>query len=246
MPLEFSFTTTELVTIDAPVSAPSGIVYSTNPYKAEAADGKTYFVKGPDLEIVFAELAGCKLAAAVGIPVPPVAVCSADGLLLAGSQKMEQAFRDASVPLKRPEKIVNLEDLYSTIAVDTWLGNTDRNFGNVLAIPFGDDKIELVMIDFEKSATLRQHPRINSTLIEYGKLWPTAELGQRARELKKRDPPMAILQRIAAIDEQRCRELLAPIVSALQGVSWVEDSVGAIVSRGANIRMAVEAVWQST
>lgn len=246
MPPEFSFCTTELVTMDSPVSAPSGIVYSTNPYKAEAANGKTYFVKGPDPEIVFAEIGGCLLAASVGLVVPPVAVCSATGTLLAGSEKVEQAFRDVSIPLKRPERVSNIGDLHSVIAVDAWLGNTDRNLGNILAGPSAGGRVELVMIDFEKSAALRRHPRIKSTLIEYRSLWPTGELGQRARELKPLYPPPVILQSIVAISEVRCREVLAPLIHAIgNDVPWVEDGVGTVVARAKDIKKIVEAVWQS-
>jgi hypothetical protein len=246
MPPEFSFCITELITIDSPVSAPAGIVYSTNPHKAEAANGKTYFVKGPEPEIVFAEIGGCLLAASVGLLVPAVAICSAEGRLYAGSEKVDQAFRDVSIPLKRPERVANIGDLHSVIAVDAWLGNTDRNLGNVLAGPSARGRIELVMIDFEKSAALRRHPRIKSTLIEYRSLWPTGELGQRARELKPLYPPLAILQNIIATTEDRCREVLRPLVQALGNeVPWVEDSIGAVISRAKEVNKIVEAVWQS-
>src|ERR1051326_3318565 len=89
---QFSFCVTQLMTLDSHMSAPSGIVYSTNPRKAEAVNGKTYVVKGPELETVFAELAGCMLAATVGIPVPPVAVCVADDEKLQEARMLSKAF----------------------------------------------------------------------------------------------------------------------------------------------------------
>jgi hypothetical protein len=241
----FSFSITELVTLDSPVSAPAGIVYSTNPYTAEAENGKTYFVKGPELEIVFAEIAGCLLASSVGIPVPAVALCSAGGERLAGSEKVDEAFRDSSVPLKRLERISNLEDLYNVIVVDAWLGNTDRNLGNVLAAPSGEGRAELVMIDFEKSAALRRHPRVQSTLIEYRNLWPTGELGERARELRPLFPPQPILQKIAAVNKNKCLEVLHPLIDSIGQVAWADDSVGAVASRAESIRKTAEAVWKS-
>ncbi|HEX3105334.1 MAG TPA: hypothetical protein VHQ22_12875 [Terriglobales bacterium] len=160
---QFSFCITELMTLDSHMSAPSGIVYSTNPRKAEAVNGKTYVVKGPELDTVFAELAGCMLAAAVGIPVPPVAVCVANDEKLAGSENVEQSFRDASVPLRRPAKVVNLVDLYNVIVVDCWLGNTDRNLGNVLASSVSDGGVELGYLGG------RQHRGYSSAKSEHSK-----------------------------------------------------------------------------
>ena len=245
MSRQFSFCVTQLMTLDSHMSAPSGIVYSTNPRKAEAVNGKTYVVKGPELETVFAELAGCMLAATVGIPVPPVAVCVADDEKLAGSENVEQSFRDASVPLRRPTKVVNLVDLYNVIVVDCWLGNTDRNLGNILAVAAPHGGAELVMIDFEKASALRPHPRIKSTMIEYRKLWPTDELGQRARELRPLLPPLAVMGRISEVSEQRCTQVLEPLIEALGAVPWAGDSIGAIAQRGRNIQKLMEEVWRS-
>jgi hypothetical protein len=245
VPLDFSFCTTDLITVDSPVSSPAGIVYSTNPHLAEASNGKTYFVKGPQLEVVFPEIAGCLLAASVGIPVPAIALCSAGADMLAGSEKVEQAFRDASVPLKRPEKITNIEDLYNVIVVDSWLGNTDRNLGNVLAVASAE-KVILVMIDFEKAAALRPLPRIQSSLIEPRSLWPTSELGGYARKIKPLYPPTAVLQTVRSMTEERCRNILQPLLNPLGPVPWAEDSIGALVARAGNIDKIVEAVWRST
>src|SRR5262249_30332758 len=163
-------------------------------------------------------------------PVPAIALCSAEGNNFAGSENVTQAFRDASVPLRRPQKLANLEDLYNAVVIDSWLGNNDRNLGNVLAVASGE-RVALVMIDFEKSATFRPHPRIQSTLIEYRKLWPTAELGQRARELRPLYPPQATLQAISGIDEEKCRTILRPLLDAIGPVPWGEDSIGALASR---------------
>lgn|GEM_PF-1977362 len=242
---QFSFCVTELMTLDSHISAPSGIVYSTNPRKAGAVNGKTYVVKGPEVETVFAEIAGCMLAAAVEIPVPPVALCLAEENKLAGSENVEQSFRDASIPLKRPAKVANMEDLYNVIVVDCWLGNTDRNLGNVLALSSSNGGVELVMIDFEKAATLRPHPRIKSTMIEYRKLWPTDELGQRAKELRPMVPPPRIVERISRLTEDPCREILNPLITALENVTWAEDSIGAVAQRSRNIQRIVEEVWRS-
>jgi hypothetical protein len=65
---------TNLTTLDSTVSAPPGIVYSTNPRRAEGEDGYSYFVKGPATEIAFAEIAGCLFAAEAGLLVPESSV----------------------------------------------------------------------------------------------------------------------------------------------------------------------------
>ena len=201
-------------------------------------------MKGPQLEVVFAEIGGCLLAARLGIPVPSVAICLADADKFAGSEKVEQAFRDASVPLKRPEKITNLQDLYNVIVVDSWLGNTDRNLGNVLAVASGE-RLTLVMIDFEKSAALRPLPRIQSTLLEPRSLWPTAELGEYARRMKPLYPPPTAIQAVETMNEERCRNTLQPLLLALGRVPWADDSIAALASRAGNISKIVEAVWRS-
>jgi hypothetical protein len=48
--------------------------------------------------------------------------------------------------------------LFEVIAVDTWLVNDDRNMGNIVGSSVGDGRIEVFMIDFEKSRTLAQNP----------------------------------------------------------------------------------------
>ena len=75
----------ELATLDEVVGQSAGLVYSTQPRRAVGSNGVDYFVKGPDPEIVFAELAGCSLARAVGIPVAAVDLCMFEGQRYAGS-----------------------------------------------------------------------------------------------------------------------------------------------------------------
>jgi hypothetical protein len=60
----------ELLTLDNEVPGPVGIVYSTAPRTAIGLDGKTYYVKGRNHVLAFSEVCGCRLAAAVGLPVP--------------------------------------------------------------------------------------------------------------------------------------------------------------------------------
>ena len=169
---------TELLTFDSRVSAPEGIVYSTSPRRAEGEDGHSYFIKGPDVEVTFAESAGCSFAMEVGLLVPPVAVCSFGDDRYCGSRKVADSLRDVAAWLRRPQRISNRNDLYSVIVVDAWLANTDRNHGNVLGRSTHGSEIEVVMIDFEKSKTLRPNPIIESGMVGPASLWPTGELGQ--------------------------------------------------------------------
>ena len=86
--MQFSYSRTTLLTIDDPVVAPKGLVYSTSPRRAEGLNGRSYFIKGTDHETVFAEVAGCILANAVGLPIPAVALCDFDGTKFAGSEDL--------------------------------------------------------------------------------------------------------------------------------------------------------------
>jgi hypothetical protein len=65
----FSFGSIELLTFDDKVQSGSGLVYSTNPNTGTDHDGEKYFIKGPEPEVAFAELAGCVVANAVGLTV---------------------------------------------------------------------------------------------------------------------------------------------------------------------------------
>src|SRR5262249_41819380 len=93
-----------LLTIDEQVRAPYEVVYSTNPRRAEGSNHLSYFIKGPNIEIVFAEIAGCLLAKEVGLQVPDVAACEFEGETYAGSVKVGDAVRDIEPWLKRPQR----------------------------------------------------------------------------------------------------------------------------------------------
>lgn len=235
---------TELLTLDSRVSAPEGIVYSTSPRRAEGQDGHSYFIKGPHVEVAFAELAGSSFAREVGLVVPPVAVCSFDDEKYCGSRKVADSLRDVSAWLNRPEKITNQNDLYSVIVVDAWLANSDRNFGNVLGRSTHGSQIEVVMIDFEKSATLRPHPLIESGMVRPASLWPTAELGQVLRRTKPLHPPQNILERIGQITQQRCVEIINEVVSKLGPVAWADNSIEAVSRRAVRISEIAGEVWR--
>jgi hypothetical protein len=94
--VQFSYSRTTLLTIDEPVVAPKGLVYSTSPRRAEGDNGRSYFIKGHENnEAIFAEIGGCILANAVGLPVPAVALCDFEDAQFAGSEDLG-GIRDVS------------------------------------------------------------------------------------------------------------------------------------------------------
>lgn len=238
----FSFSAVNLLTLDERVSAPDGIVYSTGPRKAEGEDEGSYFVKGPDLEIVFAELCGAVLASAVGLPVPPAAACACENGVMAGSRAVE--IRDVKPFLSKPRNVANFEDLFSMVVVDTWLCNIDRNSGNVVGSSFGHTELELMCIDFERAVALHPNPTTSAAMIRPEKLWPTGELGASLRRAKPLFPPAEMIRRISGITSARCRELIEPVCAALPEVPWVEDCVFAVGSRATRIGQLAQEVWR--
>jgi hypothetical protein len=190
----FTFGSVNLTTLDGAVAEGTGLVYSTAPQRAVGDDGGDYFVKGPDREVVFAELAGCVLANAVGLTVPSVRACQVAGEFLAGSRLVSN-IRMIAPFLDQRQRVSNFEDVFDAVVVDIWLGNTDRNMGNIIGNRLKSGLIEFVFIDFEKSVTLRRFPTINSAGILDRDLWPRYELGDKLRRHKPPVAPRAMMDR---------------------------------------------------
>lgn len=233
-----------LLTLDDPVKSPFGVVYSTSPRRAEGENEVSYFTKGPALEIAFAEIAGCTLAREVGLLVPDVATCVWGEEVLAGTAHVK-GDRDASHWLGRRQRVVNFESLFDAIVTDIWLANEDRNMGNVLARRTRDNQVEFVFIDFEKSAALRPEPLIRTTMLNPRQLWPTSELGQALRAIRPPHPPQHIIQRIRALSQDRCSEIIRDVVAAIGiPVPWEDNSIQSISNRAGRIQQLAEEVWQ--
>jgi hypothetical protein len=233
-----------LVTLDSRVIGPTGIVFSNAPETATGSDGKTYYVKGWDSEVAFAEVAGCLLAAEAGLRVPVAAVCSFNGRLCAGVEEVERPIRTISPWLAKMDRIVNRSDLYAVIAVDTWLANDDRNMGNLVGSPAEDGRILLSMIDFEKSKTLRRNPTIESDGVGPRALWPTSELGNLLRQ-EKPPVPTDIIGRIRALPRQRIEAIVRPVAEDLAFVDWSDGSIDVLLNRAERIRALLEEVWRA-
>jgi hypothetical protein len=207
-------------------------------------DGDSYFIKGPELDVVFAELAGCELAREIGITVPPVAACKLDGNVFAGSEAVVEAWRDVEPFLARPHKVSNFQELFATLVVDIWLANKDRNLGNIVGRAASKSQIEFVLIDFEKSATLRPTPTILSTMLAPRLLWPSGTLGMVLRQNRPLTPPAAIVSAIARLSRDKMRDVLSGVQSAIGcDIPWLDDSINALGTRADRIGQIVEEVW---
>lgn len=239
----FSFEIIRLMTLDDRVGGDSGIIYSTSPHKAIGEDGETYFIKGPEKEIVFAELAGCILANAAGINVPCVRACVFDDLIYAGSREVS-SLRLVAPWLKGSHAASNLYEIFAAIVVDIWLGNVDRNMCNIVGDQLPRGGVELVFIDFEKSVTLRPNPLIQSPMINPRELWPRNELREYLIDCKPLHPPVGTVQRIQQFDTDVCSTLIHPVVQALGGVEWAESSVLALEHRARTIADRSTEVWR--
>src|SRR5262245_7326096 len=236
----------DLLTLDEVVGASAGFVYSTQPRRAQGQNGIDYFVKGPDQPVVFPELTRCLLAAAAGIPVADVDICQLDGMKEAGSRSIADIGRNVK-PWLHPARAANFAALYSTIVVDAWLVNEDRNLGNVLAMSRGKGTVDLVMIDFEKSVALRPNPIVTSPTIPPQKHWPRGELGDLLTASRPFHPPTDPLKPIRPLAEKTTEidRIVAQVTELLGPVAWSENSVLALKSRGSKIDAIAEEVWEA-
>jgi hypothetical protein len=188
---------------------------------------------------------GCLLATEAGLRVPAATVCSFNGQLCAGVEEVEHPIRGVAPWLVNANGIVNRNDLYAVIAVDTWLANDDRNMGNLVGSPADDGRILLSMIDFEKSKTLGRNPTITSVQVEPRRLWPTGELGALLKETKPLRPPVVMIQRIQGVTRQRIEAIIRPVADELPFVDWGDNSIDVLAKRAELIRALLEEVWRA-
>jgi hypothetical protein len=233
-----------LATIEAAVIGEPGKVFSTGPEVAIGEDGKTCYIKGRNGPTAFSEVAGCKLAAAMGLRVPAASICSLGDDLYAGVESVPKAQRNIRPWLRDLQRINNSADLFSVIAVDTWLANDDRNMGNLVGSSLGDGRIDVFMIDFEKSRTLAENPFMGSGNVEPRRLWPRDELGGILRRIRPATTPAAVLDRIRGVSQRQISELILPVAAELPFIGWQDSSVEVLFRRAQNIDRLVEAVWE--
>lgn len=230
-------------TIERAVVGEPGKVFSTAPEVAIGDDGKTYYIKGQNSRVTFSEVVGCRLAALAGLDVPNAHVGSFDGSLYAAIESVPSPYRDIRPWLRDQRRIANPEKLFEVIAVDTWLVNDDRNMGNVVGSAIGNGRINLFMIDFEKSRALGESPFIGSGVVEPRCLWPTAELGSILRQIRPPQCPRVVVEKIRAISVQQLRDSILPVAAELPFVSWHESTIEVLARRAQDIDSLVENVW---
>jgi len=105
------------------------VLKAFSPELAMGEDGKTYFIKGRNGPTAFAEVAGCRLAAAAGLTVPAAQIGIYGDDRYAAVEAVPGAQRTIQPWLNQEQRIRNRSHLYEVIAVDTWLVNDDRNIG---------------------------------------------------------------------------------------------------------------------
>jgi hypothetical protein len=232
-----------LETIEAAVIGEPGKVYSTGPEVAVGFDGKTYYIKGKNSPTAFSEVTGCRLAALAGLKVPAAHVCSFNGDLYAGTETVPAPQRNIRHWFRDLHRINNNGDLFAVVAVDTWLVNNDRNMGNLVGSSLGDGRIDIFMIDFEKSRTLGESPFTSSSVVAPKSLWPTGELGQILRNIRPRQCPEPGLRRIRELAAQQIATVVTAVAAELPFIHWHESSVELLFKRAQNIHNLVEAVW---
>jgi hypothetical protein len=235
----------QLLALNNEVIGPAGIVYSTAPKTAVGADGKTYYVKGMNNGTAFSEVAGCLLARAAGLKVPAASICTFEDQAWAGVEEVLQPIRNIEPWLDHREKILNANDLYRVIVVDTWLANDDRNMLNIVGSPAKGGNIELHMIDFEKSKALGRSPTIESTNVDPRRFWPTGELGNLLRRNKPAAAPPDMIRAVEGFRRQSVEAIVRPVAADVPIVDWCEDSIDALTRRSAHIRALLEEVWRA-
>ena len=222
-----------------------GKVFSTGPEVAIGEDGRTYYIKGQNEATAFSEVAGCRLAAATGLCVPAASICSLGDDLYAAVESVPGAQRNIRPWLRDLKRINNSSDLFSVIAVDTWLANDDRNMGNVVGSSLGDGRIDIFMIDFEKSRTLGPNPFIGSGSVDPKRLWPRDELGDILRLIRPATTPRTVLNRIKDFSRHEISEIVLPLAAELPFLDWQDSSVEVLFRRAQIIDSLVEAVWET-
>lgn len=226
------------------IKGPPGIVYGPGPVSVTSLDNVVYVQKGPDINIVVAEIGGHFLASTVGIPTPSFAYCNNGGAIHFLSEKVSSTVRDISPWLRRNRQGL-MKQICEIIVFDIWVMNYDRNIGNLLPFPAsGDSSTSLVAIDFEKSAALRgPHPLVEAHVVATPKsLWPTGELGNMARNTAI---PKNFISRIKSTPDEAIRKDITDIVAILgSAFSWADSSIKLLLKRRDNISTLVVEVWR--
>jgi hypothetical protein len=222
------------------VVPPPGIVFSTQPKLVRGQDGNTYFMKGPDHNIVVAEVLSHLLARAVNLPVPEFSITVIGGDIFFLSKEEKVRPTENWIEQKR---LSNPEVLSQTIVFDIWVANWDRNLGNFVGriLRDGDSLIRLLPIDFEKSAALRGPAPITTVpTIKPSDFWPS---GRLSTLMKGTELPDDFCRTVAALKDS---DLMKCVEAAKQAIEfdWNESVLNVLSSRATRIRALAHEVWQ--
>ena len=238
--LRLSVKSIALIDAGVRVIAPEGAVYSTNPRKADATDGKSYIIKGPETEIVTAEVCAHLLADLVELKVPDFGIADVDGQLYFASQEIQ--VRNAESFIRR-NRIENADILTQTIVFDIWLANRDRNIWNFVGqTPANTGKIGLFAIDFEKSAALCERtPLVSIPMIDPKLFWPRGDLGQLMRGAVR---PQARIERIRSLTREQISHCVTVTAAHVPQFTWGDSTIEVLRRRSTAIESLCREVWQ--
>ena len=210
--------------------------------EALTVSGRQVVLKGPERGVVFAEASAYELANLIDLPVPPHGLCTVPGHPDPWfcCEKLDGRF-----PVDywwQNERLANRNDLYDTIVFDVWIGNHDRNMGN-LVLHSEDHFIRLHAIDFERAAVLRGEPdRFTLNTWEARRFWPRERLGRLVRGAAI---PWPTCERIQELRESQIDGVMQEVRMDmdLADIPWLDASASALVERKARLRELVQEAW---
>lgn len=237
----------DLLDEGTPVVPPEDLVFSTQPRKATGRDGCSYFVKGPDLNIVVAEAVAHQLARHLGLEVPDFGlVLPIDGRgPLFASKEVARCYRQVELWI-RQGKTSNGDMLASMSAFDVWVMNKDRNINNLVGeahVRPANELIKLVAIDFEKSMALRgPYPLTTTPEMRPRSLRPSGTLENL---LRGQACPDSFLRKIEGMTEDHVRDAFGRVEARLgEQIGWRDSSTKLLGGRATKIREHVAEVWR--
>lgn len=238
--LELSLKSIQLVDPGQKVIGPDGVVYSTNPKTAVGLDELTYFLKGPEIEIVAAEAFAHLLARLVDLPVPDFGLARIDDDTYFAS--LEAQIRNVGHFLANG-KITNPQTLQETIVFDVWVANTDRNLGNFVGqVTPNPNHVRILPIDFEKSASIRERtPIVQIPMIPVRDFWPSEDLGRIASGSRL---PEDFCGRIAAVTSNQITHCAGVVAAHLPQYEWGDSTVRVLKTRASQIVRLCREVWR--
>lgn len=231
-----------LVIEGAPMSAGSGLVYSTDPRTWHDANGTSYVVKGPDANVVVAEAVAYELAAEVNLSTPGYSIArkpdSSD--VYFASHKLESCIREVAPWLDSPTEPI-VQALSLMMAFDTWLANEDRNSGGLLAEPC-DDGVVLRIIDFEKSLALRgTTPMMTVASADPRSLRPRGELLKLCDQARAR--PLKYVGAIEAVNDSRIEACVRKVKGRVPAFTWDDSVIACLAKRRDKLAQHIKGVW---